>query len=530
MENIIHYDSILLSSIALMIAFFTYDSLNHSIKNFKERIHRRVAFFLFLSQLFIAGLGVLSVQLIIMKLYLIKAIPTTLISIILLFLIRKCWFVIVKGRMDKRMISNIVFGVSITFLYFLNINNLSPTYNLVYPFTPLSSALEGSFFPYLLALTILLLFINQQIILTVQEKKKRLRKAVFDQEFQYLYQHYTTVVISSNLDGRITHANQVFLAISGYSINEVKGKYLQSFLSSESKKRFVKSIENIIKGDTLYLTVVLTTKVNTIKYLAFNIYPIHVESKVQGLFVVGNDYSHHLFLKDNDAKTSLGLPQFLTQISHEVRTPLHSILGYAQLMKMDPYSPLNEKQAERIDKMMKSGNHLLQLMNEVVNLQKYEKGQSSLTVENTSIHRLIEDSIHLVVPLALEKKVEIITNLDPNHEVVLRIDTIKMMQALLNLISNAIKFNKYGGTIVISSEKHEKYFRIFISDTGVGMSAKEMEKIFIPFYRSSTLPTDKDGNGIGLTIAKNLIEMMDGEITVKSSRGKGSTFTILFKL
>ncbi|TWI59165.1 sensor histidine kinase [Halalkalibacter nanhaiisediminis] len=525
MGNILNFESVLLINFVLMIAFFTYDSRSILINNKKNLLHKRLAFF---SQLLIVGLGTYSVQLILMGLFIPHASLSLLLSLILLYVIWKCGSVVVWNQTDKRMVSNIVFCLSIIFLYFFTINNRTLSFNIAYSFTPLSFEWEGSFLPYLLAIIIIILFINQQMILTVQEKNKRIRETEYEQEFQHLYQHPATVVISTNLDGRITHANQGFLVVSGYSLDEVKGKYLHSFLSSESKSRFVELIKNLHKSDSLSLTVVLQSNIHTIKQLSITIYPILAESKIKGIFVVGNFHSEHMSFQEHNGKASLGSHQFLTQISHEVKTPLNSILGYAQLMKMDSSLSLNEKQTERIDKMIKSGNHLLQLINEVMNLKKYEKGQLNLSLEHISIHQLIEDSIHIVTPLALEKKVEIITNLDLNHEVFLRIDSIKMMQALLNLLANAIKFNHYEGKIVLSTEKKENDFHIFISDTGVGMNEEEMKKIFFPFYRASKLPSDQDGIGIGLTISKNLIEMMEGTITVKSSKDKGSTFIITF--
>lgn len=425
-----------------------------------------------------------------------------------------------KNLSNDRALSSLVLVASTGF-YFISMKSVSAGSEHAPTFTPSSYKMEGSFLLYFFLATILFLFILRQWLSSIKAKKSHVK---WGQELHYLYDHHATIIISSDLEGRITRVNPSFLKMSGYSNDEVTEKRVDSFLSFYSQTDLNIHINKVKKGNEESLTAVLTTKHATTIYLSVMIYPIRCKTRVKELFFVGNTICD----SSNNAKYITS--QFLTQIGHEIRNPLNSILGYAQLMKQDEHSPLSEKQIDRVDKMIRSGNHLLQLINEVLNLEKYQKGYFTVTLEEINIQHLVADSISLVIPLALEKKVEVISNIHSEDEVILSVDSTRMMQVLLNLLTNGIKFNKYGGKLFVSTEKKGENFIIVISDTGLGMEQEEIEKIFTPFYRSDNPSRDTDGFGIGLAIAKYLIERMGGKITVQSSKGKGSAFKITFKV
>ncbi len=226
--------------------------------------------------------------------------------------------------------------------------------------------------------------------------------------------------------------------------------------------------------------------------------------------------------KANDAKSS-----FLSQMSHELRTPMNSILGFTQLMQMDPENPLNEPQSYNLERVVSAGNHLLALINEVLDLAKIEAGKIELKMEPVSMQKILQEVVSLSQPSALKNNVLLnITSLQ-QPDVFINGDYLRVKQVLLNLVSNAIKFNKPEGSVnVYFSNKTEGKTTISVTDTGSGLSPENLSKLFTPFERFEAGSTSIEGTGIGLTISQKLAQAMQGTIEVVSTLGKGSTFSL----
>ena len=212
---------------------------------------------------------------------------------------------------------------------------------------------------------------------------------------------------------------------------------------------------------------------------------------------------------------------FLSSMSHELRTPLNVIIGFAQMLELD--SELNADQHDNVGEILHAGRHLLELINEVLDLAKIESGRLELSLEPVSVSGLVADCIQLTAPLALKREIEI--EFSGTDGVMVRGDPLRLKQVLLNLLSNAIKYNRDGGKVrILGVATAEAVYRVSVEDTGLGIPEERLAELFQPFRRLVGANSKIEGTGIGLTICKRLVEEMHGRIGVQSLPGQGSTF------
>lgn len=223
----------------------------------------------------------------------------------------------------------------------------------------------------------------------------------------------------------------------------------------------------------------------------------------------------------NQAKSN-----FLTSMSHELRTPLNAILGFGQLLESDPDNPLSPVQRESIEYICKAGWHLLALINEILDLSKIEAGRIDLSIKPENLGEIIDECISMIHPLAVKRVISVINH--PLQETVLvKTDRTRLKQVLMNLLNNAVKYNRERGYITILTEKQAGgRVRISVTDTGQGLSPDEIDLLFQSFNRLGAEKTEIEGTGVGLVISKKLVELMGGSIGVESLQGTGSTFWI----
>ena len=215
--------------------------------------------------------------------------------------------------------------------------------------------------------------------------------------------------------------------------------------------------------------------------------------------------------------------QFLANMSHELRTPLNAILGYTELIMDDIYGEVPEKIRDVLDRVQKSGHHLLSLINAVLDLSKIEAGQLTLSLNDYSIKEVVYTAMTSVESLAAEKQLNMAVEVGPDLPIG-KGDERRIAQVLLNLLGNAIKFTE-AGEVKVCVTTADGTFLVAVSDTGPGISAEDQAKIFEEFQQADSSSTkQKGGTGLGLAIAKRIIEMHGGRIWVESSLGKGSTF------
>lgn len=226
--------------------------------------------------------------------------------------------------------------------------------------------------------------------------------------------------------------------------------------------------------------------------------------------------------KANHAKS-----EFLSRMSHELRTPMNSILGFAQLLEMGDLSP---KQKKGVSHIINQGRHLLRLINEVLDISGIEAGRQVMIPESVRLNPVIRDVVDSLQLVAENKQVSVEIRTHQGENPFVMADRLRLKQILLNLINNAIKYNVEGGTVVIGTtfqpvhDQQKQQVRTSIIDSGLGIPAEDISKLFQPFERVGANKTDVEGTGLGLMLVKKITEAMGGSVGVESEPGKGSTF------
>jgi PAS domain S-box-containing protein len=216
---------------------------------------------------------------------------------------------------------------------------------------------------------------------------------------------------------------------------------------------------------------------------------------------------------------------FLSSMSHELRTPLNSILGFAQLLERDRKNPLDQRQLERLQYVMRGGEHLLKLIDDVLDLAKIEAGGVTISVESVDLIELLPEVVRTMEPMAARAQIQIATEL-PSWTPPVTADRTRLAQVLMNFASNAIKYGREGGKATFRVEVLDQVVRMTIIDNGVGIAENKRSKLFEPFQRAGQEAGPIEGTGIGLTISKRLAEMMNGTVGFTSTEGVGSEFWI----
>jgi Amt family ammonium transporter len=231
--------------------------------------------------------------------------------------------------------------------------------------------------------------------------------------------------------------------------------------------------------------------------------------------------------KDQAEQANRAKSAFLANMSHELRTPLNAVLGFAQLLKAAPDA--SEQQIESLNIITRSGEHLLNLINNILDISKIESGHMLLEESATDLHQLIQEMRSLMYVKATEKGLDfkLVQSLDlPRHA---NIDAGKLRQVLINLIGNAIKFTQTGSVTLQSSvvtqvPGQSAHIRFEVKDTGPGIREQDLGRLFKPFEQLANQPTTESGTGLGLTICKQYVELMSGQLGVSSEPGQGSVF------
>ena len=219
--------------------------------------------------------------------------------------------------------------------------------------------------------------------------------------------------------------------------------------------------------------------------------------------------------------------EFLSRMSHELRTPLNAVLGFAQLLELDSLEPA---QRESVSHILKGGRHLLDLINEVLDITRIETGNFSLSPEPVSASEVVGDVVDLMRPLAQHHGIAMAADNAVACRSYVVADAQRLRQILLNLVSNAIKYNRVGGSVTIACEEVDGDLRITVDDTGPGIDADSLPRLFTPFERLGAEHTEIEGTGVGLALSRRLAEVMGGTLDVESAVGRGSRFWIQLPL
>jgi CheY-like chemotaxis protein/two-component sensor histidine kinase len=217
--------------------------------------------------------------------------------------------------------------------------------------------------------------------------------------------------------------------------------------------------------------------------------------------------------------------EFLSRTSHELKTPLNSILGFAQLLELDETEP---ERAKQVGHILKGGRHLLGLIDDLLSLSRVERDELPISPEPVNVHLLLEEVIALVEPLAASNRVTIRAEREGEQQQYVTADQQRLKQVLLNLLSNALKYNRPGGQVRIGCQlAGSEQVRVDVFNTGEGLTLAEQQKIFIPFERLAHKTAGVEGTGLGLSLSRRLAELMGGELAVSSEVGVGTTFSLV---
>jgi PAS domain S-box-containing protein len=373
----------------------------------------------------------------------------------------------------------------------------------------------------------------------VEEERMKLDQRLRDQQF------YTRSLIESNIDaimttdpqGIITDLNKQMEALTGCTRDELIGAPFKNYFTDpELADAAIKLVLSEKKVTNYELTArTRDDRQTVVSYNATTFYDR--DRKLQGVFAAARDITERKRLdqvlqEKNDElgsakvvaeRANLSKSVFLSKMSHELRSPLNAILGFAQLMQSR--SPaLTPGDKESIDQILHAGWHLLKLINEILDLSKIESGGLALSLESVSLAEVMAECEGMIKGEAQKRGIRMTF---PRFAIpcLVRADRTRLKQILINILSNAIKYNREQGTIEVThTEIAPGRIRVSIKDTGAGLTSENLAQLFQPFNRLGQEASGEEGTGIGLVVAKQLIELMDGVIGVESTVGVGSVF------
>ena len=376
---------------------------------------------------------------------------------------------------------------------------------------------------------------GQSVIFGVSKDVSQIQLS--EQKFSSAFQaNAAMMAISHFKQGMYLDVNTSFTEVMGYTYNEIIGKTNEEyslFVEPNLREEIIEKLNNNIP--IRKIEVQMRTKDGIIKTVLMSADIIYI-GDMKCLLTVNVDITERKIAEEETKKARLeaekaniAKSEFLSRMSHELRTPMNSILGFAQILEL---GELTASQKRGVGHILNSGKHLLELINEVLDISRIESGSLSLSLEPVQIDGIIKEMIDVFQPHTVEKQLSFKYKDSPTNLLYINSDRQRLKQVLLNLINNAIKYNRYEGAIEIKTElltkKNTKIknIRILISDNGIGISSENIQKLFVPFERIGAEKTEIEGTGLGLSVVKKLVEAMGGSIGVESVPGEGSTFWI----
>lgn len=326
--------------------------------------------------------------------------------------------------------------------------------------------------------------------------------------------------------------------MTGYSKEKILGKTDKDFFEHVYSEHFHNYDKEVIQsGQPVDIArETIPDKDGGTIYLHTKKIPIYEKDELKYILGISEDITERLIQEEELKKAknaaehlSKVKSEFLANMSHELRTPLNSILGFGQFLMMEEIGELNLRQREYIEYILQSGQLLLGLISEILDLSKIESGKFELSVAPISIKPVLEASIKTIEPLAIKKNINLSFEF-PDHPIIVTLDTMRFKQIILNLLNNAIKFTEPGKQVGMEVVARNGNVFITVWDKGVGIAESEVQLVFEPFEQIGDKSKKVGGTGLGLSIAKRLVEIQNGTIKVESQLGKGSSFTIQLKI
>lgn len=433
---------------------------------------------------------------------------------------------------------------------------------------------DGSRFPAMVSVTVLHdarnLIIGYLLIGTDNTARKQVEaaQALLDQQLRD-QQFYTRSLIESNIDalmmtdpqGIISDVNQQMTALTGYSRAELIGAPCRTFFTDPVRAdAAIKLVLTQNRVSNYELTVHSKNGVQTV--VSYNAATFHDrDRKLQGVFAAARDVTERKRFESALEEKNIELEhasrmksEFLATMSHELRTPLNAIIGFSEALQDGLIGPVSDTQQEYIGDIFTSGQHLLSLINDILDLSKVEAGMMELELEAADLHSLLSNSLSIVREKAATQRVRLELEIGDDLTAP-RLDTRKTKQIVYNLLSNAVKFSDSGGVVtlnarrvprsmvgtirnswpmhsfVLAPSEYDDFLEISVTDNGIGISRNNMQKLFTAFSQiDSSLARRFEGTGLGLAMVKQLAELHGGTVAVSSEEGAGACFAVWLPL
>ncbi|MFC2108736.1 PAS domain S-box protein, partial [Candidatus Bipolaricaulota bacterium] len=349
-------------------------------------------------------------------------------------------------------------------------------------------------------------------------------------------------VVITDVEGAIEYVNPRFSEMTGYASEEAIGENPRILKSGHQPREFYKELwETILAGRDWRGEFCNIKKSGELFWELASISPIRDENDVITHFVaIKEDITERKHVawdleqtKRDAESANQAKSDFLANMSHELRTPLNAVIGFSEVLEDGTFGELNEKQTQYVGNILQSGRHLLSLINDILDLSKVEAGKMELEIADVDVSVLIFESLIFVQEKAHQHGIQLETTLPEDvNALVIQADERKLKQVMFNLLSNATKFTPDNGTITVGGHIQEKELWIWVCDTGIGISADNVLRVFEEFEQiDSSYSKTQQGTGLGLALTKRLIELHGGRIWVESEgEGTGSTFTFTLPL
>jgi PAS domain S-box-containing protein len=364
----------------------------------------------------------------------------------------------------------------------------------------------------------------------VEAERKKLDQRLRDQQF------YTRSLIESNIDaimttdpsGIITDVNKQMEALTGCTRDELIGAPFKKYFTDPER---AEAAINLVLSEKKVTDYELTArardgKKTEVSYNATTFYDR--DRTLQGVFAAARDVTERKRFEQSLQEANRMKSEFLANMSHELRTPLNGIIGFTEFLFDEKPGPLKPKQKEYLGDVLSSARHLLQLINDVLDLAKVEAGKMDLHPETFPVHKAVEEVAAVIKGIAQKKHITVGIEIGAGLEAV-TLDQHKFKQVLYNLLSNAIKFSDEGGQVGIHAGRLDSNkLAVTVRDTGIGIKTEDINRLFTEFEQLDSGTARRfEGTGLGLALTKKIIEFQGGRISVESEPGKGSVFTVV---
>jgi len=378
---------------------------------------------------------------------------------------------------------------------------------------------------------------SEEEINLIKEIEERIKIEILRREIDHqnfilanIVENSSDAIISLKLDGTIMSWNIGAEKIFGYAGKEILGKNI-TILTPSNKFNDDKLVrDRNINGDQItHFETKRLRKDGKILDISLNVSPIkNPKGDITGVSAIGRDFTEEFekqkLYQEQILKSSQFKSDFMAEMSHELRTPLNSIIGFTDILLEKFYGEINEKQDGYLNNVKTSAEHLLHLINEILDISKIEAGKMELNIENIQLQNII-NQIEITLRPVIEKKDLKFELIGLNSEQVIQADLVRFKEIIFNLLSNAVKFTKEG-IIKLEIIELEGLWKFNVTDTGIGIKEEHFDTIFKEFVRvQSAYVTSVEGTGLGLSLTKRLVELHGGNISFTSKWEEGSTFT-----